>query len=145
VGTALVRPSSLWWYGTSYYPNHLLIGQNRVAVPISDPCETAMRLWTRVNQRIKTLTRSAVKDPSRLILIGDFTWLDNWDTSDPSVLDDFPFWHQVRSMHNLAFMDGHVQSTRIRKGIHADAQYTLIPFSGLRREIEACGCQTEIK
>jgi prepilin-type processing-associated H-X9-DG protein len=101
-----------------------------------------MLLWTRVNQRIKTLTRSAVKDPSRLILIGDYTWLDNWD---PGVPEDFPFWHQARSMHNLAFVDGHVQSTRIRKGIHVDARYTLIPFGDLRREIENCGCQTEIK
>jgi prepilin-type N-terminal cleavage/methylation domain-containing protein/prepilin-type processing-associated H-X9-DG protein len=139
-GTRFVRPSGFSYYGTSYYPNHLLIGQNQVTSPPGDPCESACRLWTRVNRKIGTLTRCGVQDVSRVILIGDYSWLDNWDRSVP---DDFPYWHQKRSMHNIAFVDGHAEFVTIRKGIHVDARYTLIPFVGELR-LAAESCQSEI-
>jgi prepilin-type processing-associated H-X9-DG protein len=63
------------------------------------------------------------------VLIGDFTWLDNWDESVPT---DFPDWHARRRMHNLAFLDGHVTFTKVRKGIHVDPNYTLVPCTTLR-------------
>jgi prepilin-type N-terminal cleavage/methylation domain-containing protein/prepilin-type processing-associated H-X9-DG protein len=139
-GTRFVRPSAFTYYGTSYYPNNLLIGQNQVTIPPGDPCEAACGLWTGVNRKIAKLTRAGIQDGSRVILIGDYSWLDNWD---PSVSTDFPYWHQTRAMHNLAFVDGHVEFVRIRKGIHVDKRYTVIPFTGELR-MAAEGCQAEI-
>jgi prepilin-type N-terminal cleavage/methylation domain-containing protein len=71
-GTRFIRPSAFGYYGTSYYPNHLLIGQNQVSPPFGDPCQSTASLWTKVNSKIKTLTRSGVKDTSKVILIGDY-------------------------------------------------------------------------
>jgi prepilin-type N-terminal cleavage/methylation domain-containing protein len=139
-GTSDIRPTAFSNYGTSYYSNHLLIGQNSIDLPPGEPCEPACGLWTRIKKRIGTLKRSGVQDVSRVLLIGDYTWYDNWD---PTVPERFPYWHQTRSMHNFAFVDTHVEFVPIRKGIHVDKRYTLIPFMGeLRQAAESC--QAEI-
>ena len=139
-GTSFVRPTVFQYYGTSYYPNNLLIGQNQVWVPPGDPCSVApFALWTNVNQRIAKLTRSGVDGQSRVILIGDFTWLDHWDLTVP---DEFPYWHRTPGSHNLAFTDGHAEFVRIRKGIHVTDRYSILPCKDLRSE--ACQCQQEV-
>jgi len=125
-GTRFVRPRAIRYYGTSYYPNHILIGQSAVWVP---PGARGRDIWNDVIRQMNTLTRSNVSGDWLVILIGDFTWLDNWDESVPK---EFPCWHGRRSMHNLAFLDGHVAFTKIRKGIHVDPNYTLIPCRDLR-------------
>ena len=129
-GTRFVRPTAFEYYGTSYYPNHLLIGQNQVAIPGGDPCQAApFLLWTRVNAMIPGLTRSTIDNPSRVILIGDYAWLDNWDRTVPA---DFPYWHRTPCRHDIAFADGHVEFVPIQKGVHVTSQYTLLPFKHLR-------------
>jgi len=125
-GTRFVRPSAIRYYGTSYYPNHILIGQNDFQIPAS---ARGRDIWNELKVRMKELTQSSVSGDSLLILIGDCTWLDNWDESVPK---EFPYWHARRSMHNVAFLDGHVAFTKIRKAIHVDPNYTLIPCQDLR-------------
>ncbi len=144
-GVEGVRPTAYGYYGTSYYPNDLLVGRQLWPV-FGLPCQDA---WTRlvgdpwgfppIPGMLDRVSRSSVDNATTLILIGDFCWYDNWD---PCVPDRFPSWHGRRSTHNLAFLDGHAEFTRIRKGIYVDVKYSVIPFKKVRQEM--CQCQQEM-
>ncbi|HOW73245.1 MAG TPA: DUF1559 domain-containing protein [Phycisphaerae bacterium] len=137
-GTSFVRPTAVGYYGTSYFPNPLLVGRN-VWVPFLSPCRDA---WNELvgdpwgyppkPGMLDGIRRDRIDDPALVILIGDHTWLDNWDETVP---EEFPYWHQRRSSHNFAFSDGHGQFVRIRKGIHVDSQYSVIPFRHIREKM----------
>lgn len=137
-GTFFVQPTAFWYYGTSYYPNNVLIGRC-IWVPPSSPCKAAWDelvgdpwAWPPKAGMLDRFNRSRIDNPAQLILIGDYAWLDNWDDSVP---DQFPFWHRTRSRHNIAFFDGHAEFVRIRKGIHVDPKYSLIPFKRIREKM----------
>ncbi len=137
-GTRFIKPSAAHYYGTSYLPNLVLIGENYFAPPMVDPCRAA-GLWTQVNQRLTRLTRASIGSPARVLFLGDYCWFDTWD---PTLPDDFPEWHQVPSMHNFVFLDGHGEFVRIDKGIHVSSRYRLIPFDDLTGLTG--GCQKEV-
>jgi prepilin-type processing-associated H-X9-DG protein len=94
-----------------------------------------------VRNRITRLTRDSIDNESRLALVGDLAWFDHWDPS-PGMKGEFPHWHGRRCGQNIAFMDGHVSSVRIRKAIQVDESYTVIPFAALARDMLAC--QSEV-
>ncbi|MBI4579755.1 MAG: prepilin-type N-terminal cleavage/methylation domain-containing protein [Planctomycetes bacterium] len=145
-GTPFVRPSARRYYGTSYFPNHLLVGRNIWVLP-GKPCEAVWIelagdpwAWPVRPGMLENLNRAKVDNAAQLVLIGDYAWLDNWDDSVPDV---FPFWHRRKRTHNIAFMDGYGEYVRIRKGIHVDARYSIVPFKRIREAMTQC--QQEIK
>jgi prepilin-type N-terminal cleavage/methylation domain-containing protein/prepilin-type processing-associated H-X9-DG protein len=112
-------------YGTSYRTNHLLIGPARL---YWFPNKT---LKKELNKRMKHRNRSNVANPSRLLLIGDYGWVDQWwpDPGDPWGLR--LEWHRKCCHHNLAFLDGHVEFLKIQKGVYVTAHYSVLPFGEL--------------
>ncbi|MEP0844429.1 MAG: prepilin-type N-terminal cleavage/methylation domain-containing protein [Phycisphaerae bacterium] len=141
-GTPQARPTAFWYYGTSYRTNPMLIGPTAVNVSRpNDPCADAV--FKPVNQRLAGLNRSRVANESRLLLIGDHGWSYTWDLGITDRNDLLAVnWHRRLHFHNLAFLDGHVSFIRVRKGIHTDGQYTVIPFRDL--QAAATSCQVEV-
>ncbi len=130
-GSNQIRPRHFDHYGTSYAMNVMLVGQTQLLILPFDPCAPVL---FQVNQRLANHAISAqMPDPAKLILMGDFGWLNTitmWDTQRIE-------WHQKRCSHNLAFMDGHAAFTRIRKGLLLTPEYTMIPFQDLLDDTEA--------
>lgn len=136
IGGASIRPSCFQHYGTSYVTNQVIIGQNQVPVDSGDPCAT---MWEELNTRIADLRRSQVTvSEAKLILLGDMGWLAAQSGTDPTKLD----WHGAAATHNIAFLDGHVEFLKIRKGLHATEAYTILPFDDVQQQ--AFGCQQEV-
>lgn len=107
--------------GTSYQTNILLIGQDQVAPQPSE------ELRQEINNRLMDLNLSKVDNPSKLLLVGDYTWGSQWLPGYPKG----PDWHG-RSLHyNVAFLDGHVDFLKIRKGLFITDKYTVLPFEEL--------------
>jgi len=135
-GSNWIRPTAFTYYGTSYRMNHVLVGQPALPAITGDPCRN---LWKEMNRRISRLTASSLASPSLLLLMGDYAWYECWDRTG---VDDWPFWHGRKPFQNLAYFDGHVDFVRMRKGIHVDNRYRLIPFSDLITS--ASSCQVEL-
>lgn len=128
-------PSHFLHYGTSYRMNLCVVGQSRLFVRNSDPCRDTME---KVSDRLKHLNRAQMHDESRLLLMGDFEWVNHWQFNMPEGIN----WHGRRSYFNMAFLDGHAGFVRICKGIHTCSDYTVIPFKNL--QLELCQCQEEV-
>jgi len=125
------------YLGTSYQTNILLIGQDQLLVG-NDKFSI---LHTEVNSRLKNLRRSSADNPSRLLLIGDYGWVNQWKPiPHPSEdMKELAEWHGREDYHNLAFLDSHVRFLRIQKGFYVTDEYTVLPFKelyGLAREIQ---------
>jgi prepilin-type N-terminal cleavage/methylation domain-containing protein/prepilin-type processing-associated H-X9-DG protein len=135
-GTFEARPTAHAYYGTSYKTNPLLIGQGSIKQRGDDPC--LADVTKPLKDRIQVVSRSQVANESRLILIGDLGWDYMWDYANKELVN----WHQRKGFYNLAFLDGHVFFTRIRKGINVDGQYTVIPFKDLQSA--SITCQAEV-
>jgi len=118
------------WYssvGTSYQTNTLLIGQDKRGwLPIG-------KLVEELNKKLPNLNRSRVDNHSLLLLIGDYVWANDWEPRVPRI----GYWHGRRCWHNLAFLDGHVDFIRIRKGIYITDEYTVLPFKNLYKDAYA--------
>jgi len=121
--------------GTSYYTNVLLIGQGQKGwLP-------QLELLQAINQRLLNMSINDVSNPSHLVLLGDFGWANCWEPVIPYIGD----WHGKECFHNVAFLDGHVEYTHVRKGLYVTDQYTVLPFKdleGLARDVqseERCG------
>jgi prepilin-type N-terminal cleavage/methylation domain-containing protein/prepilin-type processing-associated H-X9-DG protein len=113
--------------GTSYRTNIMLIGPDQI------PLLTSTKLTIEINKRMKTITRSTVASPQRVLLIGDNRWVKQWWPTS----DHMEGWHGKDYYHNLAFLDGHVEFLHIHKGLHVTKEYCVLPFKelyGLARE-----------
>ena len=136
-GSAAAGPTYFKYYGTSYHTNVLLIGQNEISYnPFADPCR---KMWSEFNKRIKKLRRDDIRNQSSVVLLGDHGWYDEWDGG----IKDRVEWHRKRGMHNLAFLDGHVDFVKVYDGVHVTADYSVIPYTDLVKQ--ACDCQPESK
>lgn len=136
IGTSEAQPSAHLYYGTSYKTNPMLIGQAAVKSRADDPClNTVIK---PVIERLAVVNRSQVSQESRVILMGDLGWDYMWDFANPEQVD----WHQRKRFYNIAFLDGHVLFTRIRKGINVDSGYSVIPFKDL--QAASIACQAEV-
>jgi prepilin-type N-terminal cleavage/methylation domain-containing protein len=124
--------------GTSYQTNILLIGQNQILV-LDDAFQT---LHEEINTRLPHIELSRVHAPSRLLLIGDYGWINQWKPI-PHPREDWKElaeWHQRTDCHDMAFLDGHVGFIRIEKGLYVGDDYTVLPFKelyGMAREAQA--------
>jgi prepilin-type N-terminal cleavage/methylation domain-containing protein/prepilin-type processing-associated H-X9-DG protein len=117
--------------GTSYSTNIFLVGQDGIRSLLS----TQRELTKEINKRLKNLNESRVASPSRLALVGDSPWGDQWLPTVVPSLSRYPrgaVWHGRCCHYNLAFLDGHVKFTKIRKGEYVANDYTVIPFEELR-------------
>ncbi len=144
-GLTSVQPTAWQYYGTSYYPNDLLVGRQLwpvAGLPCSDIWARLVgdsSAWPPVPGMIARLKRDRIDNESLVMLSGDFPWYDNWDASVP---DRFPYWHSRKGMHNIVFMDGHCEFLPIRKGIYVTSRWSNIPFKAFR--FEFAQCQQEI-
>ena len=114
------------YYGNSYQTNLMLIGPNQLRTAgVPEPQRT---LYQNINKDLKDLKLSQISNPTRLLLVGDNNWIQQWEPVPPPV-GYFPeFWHERTDHHNMAFMDGHAELVHIRKGIFCSGDYCVIPF-----------------
>jgi prepilin-type N-terminal cleavage/methylation domain-containing protein len=133
-GSRTVQPSYFEYYGTSYQMNPMLVGQDRLWYPSSDPCADVRK---EINGQLRMVNRVRVHNPGKVILMGDYGWVATWVPWS----DDRIEWHGEADAHNIAFLDTHVEFVRIRKGLHVTQQYSVIPFKDLAAA--ATGCQEE--
>lgn len=132
-----VRTKAYRFLGTSYQTNILLIGQNQVLV-LGDAFQT---LHEEINMRLGNLKLTRVYQPARLLLIGDYGWINQWKPV-PHPNEEWKAlaeWHHRVDSHNLAFLDGHVGFLDIEKGLYVGDEYSVLPFKelyGLAREAQ---------
>lgn len=142
-GTSL---PAYFFLGNSYQTNVLLIGQNRIrlrapgwpaACTEPEPPPDGPSLEERINERLRTLKRGHVHDASRLLLVGDYGWVNQWSAPVRKRTE----WHARCCHHNLAFLDGHVAFVRIEKGVFVSGAggYRVLPFADL--DVLAFRCQ----
>jgi type II secretory pathway pseudopilin PulG len=119
------------YIGTSYQTNIFLIGQNSCR-PFSAKTQI---LDVQISDRLKNLNRNRVCNPSRLLLIGDYGWINQWvPESPPQWWDEWKElaeWHGRVDCHNMAFLDSHVSFLKIQKGIYVTDEYSVLPFEEL--------------
>lgn len=132
-----VREKAYDYLGTSYQTNIMVVGPDQVWV-LPDAFQP---LHIAVNKRLSKLTLTNVDNHSRVLLIGDCGWLNQWK---PIPLPNAEWkelaeWHDRTDHHNMAFLDGHVSFPNIGKGLYVSDEYTLLPFKdlyGMAREIQ---------
>jgi prepilin-type N-terminal cleavage/methylation domain-containing protein/prepilin-type processing-associated H-X9-DG protein len=115
--------------GTSYQTNIFLVGQTACG-PFS---ERTAELDEAISARLAVVKRQDVSGPSRLLLIGDYGWINQWMPA-PHKREEYKTlaeWHQREDHHNMAFLDGHVGFLEIRKGYYLTDEYAVLPFSEL--------------
>lgn len=115
--------------GTSYNTNIFIIGREFIGA--FSP-ETAV-LDQEINKRLAGVGIDDVANPSRLLLIGDYGWLNQWrkTLNVPEDMKRLVEWHDRIDYYNMAFLDGHVEFLNIRKGIYVDSEYCVLPFKDL--------------
>ncbi len=131
-GSNVVRPSSFEVHGNSYDANPFLIGQDQTNFWRNrrNPSRAVLK---KANDRLPDLIRSRVTtNESDLILFGDYGWMHHWNFDSSQRIE----WHKQPCHYNLAFLDGHVAFTKIRKSMHVTADYAIIPFEDLLKQAE---------
>ena len=131
VPPALVREKVFRVVGTSYITNFMMIGRNQLPIPSNK----FGILNEEVNKRLKDLNIDGVDSPSRLLLIGDYGWVNQVRPSPHPVEEwkKLAEWHGREDWHNLAFLDGHTSFLNIRKGFYVTDEYCVVPFMDLYR------------
>jgi len=135
---AFLREKAYRVHGTSYQTNIFLIGQNQCGA-FSTSTEV---LDQQISLRLPNLNRSEVANPSRLLLMGDYGWINQWKPAPhpDKGWKDLAEWHGKPDCHNMAFLDGHTDFVDIRKGYYVTAEYWVLPFQDLYElAIEAQG------
>ena len=133
-GGIVGRPPTLLaydYFGNSYQTNILVIGPTQVGIP-PDWREDIHKC---INEYLKNLKLVKVTDPSRLLLVGDDGWVNQWILTRPFTKS----WHGRPCHHNVAFLDTHVEFIKIRKGIYVSPHYRVNPFKecdGLAYELQ---------
>ncbi len=115
------------YFGNSYQTNLMLVGQNQL------PTETIEEPWKElhgeINKYLENLKRTHIAEPSRVLLVGDNNWVDQWHFLDP--YDEYT-WHDKEYYYNMAFLDGRVDYLHIRKGLYVTDEYCVMPFKELK-------------
>lgn len=125
--------------GTSYQANIFMIGQNSCGS--FNPPKTT-ELDKAISARLRKVNRSKVGNPARILLIGDYGWINQWmpqqhplerigDLLSQKGLKEFAEWHGRADCYNMAFLDSHAQLLNIRKGYYVTDEYSVLPFEEL--------------
>ena len=126
--------------GTSYQANIFLIGQNKCGTFSTD--RSTAELDAAISARLKEVNRSKVGNPARILLIGDYGWLNQWipaqhplerieDIFNLKGLKELAEWHGRVDCYNMAFLDSHTKLLNIRKGYYVTDEYSVLPFDEL--------------
>jgi prepilin-type processing-associated H-X9-DG protein len=117
-------------HGTSYQTNIFLVGQDSCQSFSTHTQELDLAIAARLPQL--DINRVA-KNHSRLLLIGDYGWINQWKPRPHPRPEwkDLAEWHRKADCHNVAFLDGHVDFLRIRKGYYVTDEYWVLPFEDL--------------
>jgi prepilin-type N-terminal cleavage/methylation domain-containing protein len=123
--------------GTSYATNVFLIGQ--------DHCghfsEQTGPLDDQISQRLPDMNlKKVTANPSRLLLIGDFGWVNQWrGTALSQTSKELAEWHGKPEHFMMAFLDGHTSFMHIRRLVYVDSGWVVLPFKdlfGLAQEVQ---------
>lgn len=136
-GSGFIRPSCFDAFGSSYFMNHMLVGPDHLTLFKQMDCYNELRA---VSRRMGTVKDSQLANESKLILAAEYGWRNRWNPFGFDILD-FDF-HQKPNHHNVVFMDGHVEYVEIRRGIHWNKKYTVIPFRD--QQVSVVDCQVEV-
>ena len=135
-GSHGTKPTCFLFYGTSFYMNHMVVGQNRLGVRQDDPCKGVMQ---QVNARLGKLKLFQVGNPAEVLLMGDFGWYNAWYFYYGYLPERYQFyWHDQPRHYNLAFVDGHAAFVHVRQGLSVTPEYSVVPFDNLRGDVMRC-------
>ncbi len=115
--------------GTSYQTNNFLIGPDSCGA-YSDRTK---ELDLAIAARLPHLNIVRAASHSRLVLIGDYGWVNQWDPA-PFLYPQWKTqaeWHGRADHHSVAFLDGHTAFIPIQKGIYVASEYCVLPFQDL--------------
>jgi len=129
-------------YGTSYFANIFLVGQNSVGT-FSIQTEELDGILAR---RIRTTSMDQVTaNHAKLIMMGDYGWYNQWRPK-PHASEEWKTlaeWHKRQEHFNIGFLDGHVEFTQVKKGYYITDDYSVVPFHDLESMAselqEGCG------
>ena len=125
--------------GTSYQANIFMIGQNSCGS--FNPPKTT-ELDEAISARLTEVNRNNVGNPARILLIGDYGWINQWmpvqhplERLEPILnqkgLKEWAEWHGRVDCYNMAFLDSHAKLLNIRKGFYVTDEYSVLPFEEL--------------
>ena len=117
------------YHGTSYETNPLLIGQD-ACYPW---CMKTKELDEKISELLPNLTTDRVANPTRLVLMGDYGWVSQWDPN-PWISEEFrqqSQWHGKAGHYSISFLDGHVKYQELYKGYYVYSDYCILPFNKL--------------
>lgn len=130
---ATVEDTYFAYYGTSYFANPLLIGSTPYFLSRTDPCHDT--LSDAFKSLLPTVTAGQYQQHSKLLLVGDAVWQNAWNFASKEAVRQ---WHGGLRRYNVGFADGHVDTVEIRRGIHVNSQYTVLPTRGLQSDAAQC-------
>lgn len=124
-------------HGTSYQTNIFLVGQDS-CTPFS---ERTAELDLAIAAHLPNLNVSSVANHTRLLLIGDYGWVNQWKPRPHPQIEwkELAEWHGKVDCHSMGFLDGHVTFTKIQKGLYVTSEYCVLPFQslyGLAEEVQ---------
>lgn len=135
-GDDRVRPTYFDSFGTSYTTNMFLIGPEQIDDTDLDPTDCGRMILEETNRRLPRMTETNVAHPTQVVLVGDGGWM--WTFRPLVPISHRAEWHDRHCRHNLAFLDGHVDFVRVRKGMYVDSAYQIMPFGDLAAAISDC-------
>ena len=108
--------------------------------------------WRTINCAIHeelhpVLCREQIAQPSQMLLTADHCWLTQWDPLITYACGKA--WHGRHHCYHAAFMDGHTDEIKIRKGLYLTADYRFQPFQHIDslvlelQEQAPCACGRE--
>jgi len=120
-------------HGNSYRTNIWLVGPDQTNMMTRNE-----ELTNALNGRyLRNLNIRETDNPSRLLLMGDHHWVDQWWDPLPDDADAArqeikkKEWHGTPLHFNVTFMDGHVAFIKIPQEQYHTDDYTVIPSQAL--------------
>ena len=132
-----IREKAFDYLGTSYQTNIFLIGQDSCGQFSTETEDIDLQ----ISGCLKGLNISRVANHCRVLLIGDYGWVNQWKPKPHprQQWKELAEWHGRADCHNLAFLDGHTELIEVRKGYYVTDEYAVVPFAelfGLARRIQ---------
>jgi prepilin-type N-terminal cleavage/methylation domain-containing protein/prepilin-type processing-associated H-X9-DG protein len=134
-GADLYQPTFYEYYGNSYQANLHVVGPQPIQISPFDPLGLEFFKMTLDASNIKA--SEITVNASQFVLHGDFGWQSTLRYGGKLTYNN----HRDPCFANLAFLDGHVDYVRLRRGIHVDTNYVTIPFRKIA--IDAANKQIE--
>jgi prepilin-type processing-associated H-X9-DG protein len=102
--------------------NRFLIGPTWIDTVPSEPAAYSA-VWVALRAQLANLNVGRVDvQQATLALMGDYGW---WIALPFTGFQRYE-WHEVRNSHNLAFLDGHVEFLKLRRGYYVTADVNTI-------------------